>query len=270
MGNQKRSRGNQRSKNKNKTSKKKEAEASSSKPKQGKGDQATQAAPRTVYFYRPQVMPYGTFCQWNQSPISIPTTSLEWLVAQAPRPGPAPTEAREILASYPSPITFSCAEQAYMFLKALYFHSELFCTSIMEARYPSQHKQLGRGVPGYDDAAWCLVRERVARVVNYCKFMDAENARMRAVLLGTGDAELVEAGRRDRVWGIGFYEWEAERERANWGLNLLGKALMSVRERIRWWEESGGSGVGEWDGDLGYEDEDEDEGEDGGRGEGEE
>ena len=37
----------------------------------------------------------------------------------------------------------------------------------------------------------------------------------------------------DRIWGIGFSAENAEKNRHRWGLNLLGKALMEVRERIR-------------------------------------
>jgi hypothetical protein len=37
----------------------------------------------------------------------------------------------------------------------------------------------------------------------------------------------------DRIWGVGFGEKNAENRRKDWGLNLLGKALMTVRERIR-------------------------------------
>jgi hypothetical protein len=56
---------------------------------------------------------------------------------------------------------------------------------------------------------------------------------MRDIFLGTEDRELAEAGRRDRVWGIGYQAHEAERYRQSWGENRLGKALMAVRTRIR-------------------------------------
>lgn len=42
-----------------------------------------------------------------------------------------------------------------------------------------------------------------------------------------------QASPRDRIWGIGFAAEEAEGRRAEWGENLLGKALMRVRERLR-------------------------------------
>lgn len=51
--------------------------------------------------------------------------------------------------------------------------------------------------------------------------------------MGTGERELVEASSMDKIWGVGFAEKDAEANRVKWGQNLLGKALMVVRERLR-------------------------------------
>ena len=48
-----------------------------------------------------------------------------------------------------------------------------------------------------------------------------------------------QASPRDRIWGIGFGAQNAEKNRSRWGLNLLGKALVKVRERIRVQEAAG-------------------------------
>ena len=64
-------------------------------------------------------------------------------------------------------------------------------------------------------------------------FKFAQNEALKGLLEGTGERELVEASPSDRVWGIGFVREEAERRRGEWGENLLGKALMTVRERLR-------------------------------------
>ena len=48
-----------------------------------------------------------------------------------------------------------------------------------------------------------------------------------------GERELVEASPLDRIWGVGFAEKNAAANKQKWGLNLLGKALMDVRERLR-------------------------------------
>ena len=36
----------------------------------------------------------------------------------------------------------------------------------------------------------------------------------------------------DRIWGIGFSAGKAGANRDDWGNNLLGKALMRVRDRL--------------------------------------
>lgn len=75
---------------------------------------------------------------------------------------------------------------------------------------------------------------RIVTDGNMLKFtVSAEAERLRAMLLATGERELVEASPRDRVWGVGFGAERAARERARWGRNLLGVVLMDVRARLR-------------------------------------
>ncbi|KAF3933414.1 hypothetical protein ABW19_dt0208844 [Dactylella cylindrospora] len=102
---------------------------------------------------------------------------------------------------------------------------------------PKTIKALGRAVPNFDDDVWKENRYKIVVEANYLKF--TQNDDLKTKLLGTGNRELVEASPRDRIWGVGY---GAERcrntkNRSQWGLNLLGKALMDVRERIR--EEEG-------------------------------
>jgi ribA/ribD-fused uncharacterized protein len=69
---------------------------------------------------------------------------------------------------------------------------------------------------------------------NYHKFTVSRDAQeLKNMLLATGERELVEASPYDRIWGIGFAERDAEGSRHWWGQNLLGKALMEVRRRLR-------------------------------------
>ena len=75
---------------------------------------------------------------------------------------------------------------------------------------------------------------RIVEEGNYHKFTISEDAdNLRAMLLATGDRELVEASPRDKIWGIGYAEKDAGYKRTKWGQNLLGKALTSVRGRLR-------------------------------------
>ncbi|OCL15244.1 hypothetical protein AOQ84DRAFT_370538 [Glonium stellatum] len=101
-------------------------------------------------------------------------------------------------------LTFNCAEQLMMFGKALQFSDAATSARIMASRDPKEQKKLG-----------------------------GSNARLKEVLLATGERELCEASRRDRVWGIGYRADEAERYRRSWGENLLGKCLTQVREKLR-------------------------------------
>ncbi len=68
---------------------------------------------------------------------------------------------------------------------------------------------------------------------NLAKF--GQHADLREFLLTTGDRVLVEASPFDRIWGIGMgpNNPAALRPSAWRGQNLLGFALMEVRERLR-------------------------------------
>ncbi|KAF3911504.1 hypothetical protein ABW20_dc0107350 [Dactylellina cionopaga] len=105
---------------------------------------------------------------------------------------------------------------------------------------PMNIKALGRAVPNFDDDVWNKHRYGIVVQANYLKF--TQNEDLRKMLLETGNRELVEASPRDRIWGVGFGAVNAPKNRNRWGLNLLGKALMDVRETIRNEEEKGKAG----------------------------
>ena len=93
-----------------------------------------------------------------------------------------------------------------------------------------------------------LVNGRPIRGVSgHGKQGEKTSVSLRDLLLATGSRELVEAAPNDSVWGVGFSAEKAEELRlmddgvgmTQWGKNLLGRALMEVRERIRAEDESG-------------------------------
>ena len=128
---------------------------------------------------------------------------------------------------------YTCAEQYMMAEKARLFEDEEAEKLIMEAADPKQMKALGRKVKNFREDIWLKLRYSVVLNGNYLKF--AQNKSMRDTLLATGDKILVEASPLDVIWGIGHSKNKAEATNPQlWrGLNLLGFALMEVRDELR-------------------------------------
>ncbi|AWT34691.1 hypothetical protein GCM10008956_37670 [Deinococcus arenae] len=127
-------------------------------------------------------------------------------------------------------VTYQWGEQYLMTRKVALFGDEATRQAMLAARTPGECKALGRRVSPYDDARWAEERFGVALDMLRLKF--GQNARLRPALLGTGEAELVEAAPNDRVWGVGFSEEDVLGARQAWGENLLGRALMALRAEL--------------------------------------
>ena len=93
-------------------------------------------------------------------------------------------------------------------------------------------KALGRKVSGFDQHIWDERKFDIVVAGNLLKFR--QNMTCQRFLIRTADKILVEASPYDRIWGIGLSEEDARlMDPSEWpGQNLLGKALMLVRERI--------------------------------------
>ena len=120
-----------------------------------------------------------------------------------------------------------------MYHKALLFNDQEIAHAIALEPEPSQQKALGRKVKNFDQQKWKEKRETIVEEGNWWKFTQPKEGRLDSMLLETGDRMLVEASPYDRIWGIGYGASNAEENRGAWGENLLGKALMRVRERLR-------------------------------------
>lgn len=117
--------------------------------------------------------------------------------------------------------------------KAELFGDENAKKKILASKTPGEAKKLGRSVVGFDDDVWLKHRFEIVVSANLAKFSRAPE--LKAFLLNTGDRVLVEASPVDRIWGIGLaaddpgasdpYKWQ--------GLNLLGFALMCVRDQLK-------------------------------------
>ena len=128
---------------------------------------------------------------------------------------------------------FRNSEQAFMWEKAIYFGDTETAEKILVTPSPNQNKKLGRKVKNFNSNVWLREGYEIMIAVNMTKF--SQNSRLKAILLSTENKILVEASPYDQIWGIGLY-WEDDRvlDERNWkGMNLLGKALMEVREKLR-------------------------------------
>ncbi|KAH7319897.1 hypothetical protein B0I35DRAFT_430090 [Stachybotrys elegans] len=168
---------------------------------------------------------YGAFSQWHVSDFTVSKAEICAVLKQ-------PLEAL-FPGKQDEPITFKTAEQFMMYCKATVFHDPETAEEIMHTVDPRSQKALGRSVANFTEGGWDEVKFEVVELASRAKF--GQNAQLKALILGTGDRELVEAAPRDRIWGIGFGEKTARlmRSRKEWGQNLLGKALMSARDHLR-------------------------------------
>ena len=130
-------------------------------------------------------------------------------------------------------IRYHTTEQYMMAVKARLFDDEETLREIMESSHPHDYKELGRKVRGFLPELWDAKKYDIVVVGNKAKI--SQNADIRDFLLSTGDAVLAEASPYDKIWGIGL-----DRETAlkgsveQWqGENLLGRALMEVRDWLR-------------------------------------
>jgi ribA/ribD-fused uncharacterized protein len=129
--------------------------------------------------------------------------------------------------------SFSCAEQAMMYGKAMLFGDQEAALAILKATDPGKQKALGREVRGFDEGVWD--REKLALVlrINLAKF--GQNKGLRRKLFQTGQAGMVEASPIDTIWGIGLDAKAAGATPPDeWpGQNLLGLALTRVKEILK-------------------------------------
>ena len=139
---------------------------------------------------------------------------------------------------FPSPFVvddqyYNCAEQYMMAEKARIFGDEDVRQQILAENSQMAIKKLGRKVKYYDDAVWKSVKFDVVVKGNLAKF--SQNEKLRNFLISTDDKVLVEASPKDEVWGIGLDEHSSEAScPRKWkGTNLLGFALMEVRDKLR-------------------------------------
>ena len=130
-------------------------------------------------------------------------------------------------------VQYHTTEQYMMASKALLFKDEEVYREIMAAQSPFDYKKLGRKVRNFEPEPWDAMKYDIVVKGNEAKF--SQNPDIKEFLLSTGDAILAEASPYDGIWGICLDRETAMKGTVEqWqGENLLGGALMEVRDRLR-------------------------------------
>jgi ribA/ribD-fused uncharacterized protein len=130
-------------------------------------------------------------------------------------------------------IEFNCSEQYFMYNKCKVFdptNSKLL-EAILKENSSTKIKKYGRQVKNYDDNIWEQIRYNIMLCALRLKFNQNENIKQK--LIATNPKILYEASKYDKIWGIGFYDMDAiNTDKKNFGRNLLGKALMELRNEL--------------------------------------
>lgn len=129
-------------------------------------------------------------------------------------------------------VTYKTAEHWMMAKKAELFKDTEIFEKIIDADSPAEVKKLGREVKSYVDSIWLENRFEIVRQGNFHKF--SQNKDLAAFLINTKERILVEASPVDSIWGIGMATDHKDiNNPEKWqGLNLLGFALMEVRDEL--------------------------------------
>ncbi len=117
--------------------------------------------------------------------------------------------------------------------KARLFDDRICLNRILKSNNPGEAKKLGRTVQSFQQDVWIKHRTPIVVAGNMAKF--SQNEQLKEFLVNTKTRVLVEASPVDRIWGIGLGADNPDRENPwKWkGLNLLGFALMQVREQLK-------------------------------------
>jgi ribA/ribD-fused uncharacterized protein len=131
-------------------------------------------------------------------------------------------------------IEFKTAEHWMMYQKAKLFGDQKHSEMVLQCNSPAEAKKIGRLVENFDAMRWDEHKYAFVKQGNYHKF--SQHPDLKEFLLNTGDRVLVEASPVDNIWGIGMAKTDENiYNPSQWkGENLLGFALMEVREELKW------------------------------------
>lgn len=130
-------------------------------------------------------------------------------------------------------ITYRSTEHWMMAEKARLFNDSKVLSQILAVQSPAEAKKLGRKIGGFEPKIWEAHKVEIVVTGNRHKF--GQNQNLAEFLLATNDRVLVEASPVDTIWGIGLPADSPDADKpTQWlGPNLLGFALMEVRDQLR-------------------------------------
>ena len=127
-------------------------------------------------------------------------------------------------------VEYNCGEQYMMHQKALHFNDNESANKILNTSSPKLQKQLGREVRNFSADKWDVVKYDIVKKGLKEKFN--QNIKLKEYLLKYHNYVIVEASPYDRIWGIGYYDYDAINNINNWGENLLGKILTELSSEL--------------------------------------
>lgn len=130
-------------------------------------------------------------------------------------------------------IIYKTAEHYMMAKKAELFKDHEILEKIIQANSPAEAKKFGREVRNYVDSVWVENRFEIVKEGSFHKF--SQNSDLKGFLVNTKERILAEASPVDAIWGLGMASDHTDiNNPKNWrGLNLLGFALMEIRDELR-------------------------------------
>jgi ribA/ribD-fused uncharacterized protein len=130
-------------------------------------------------------------------------------------------------------IIYKTSEHWMMAQKAKLFNDQYTFDKIILCNKPGEAKELGRQVINFNAEIWEKHRFEIVKTGNIHKF--TQNKKIGEYLVKTGNRILVEASPIDAIWGNGLSQDSKIIENVSeWrGLNLLGFALMEVRDLLK-------------------------------------
>ncbi len=118
---------------------------------------------------------------------------------------------------------YSCGEEFIQPSKAKFFQDKIAYEQIRAPISPGQMKALGRNIQNFKVASWEKFAPEIALKCQHAKF--SHNESLKEYLLATNHKILMEAARRDSLWGIGvsMYDPLLMSQKNQWGKNIHGE-----------------------------------------------